>query len=79
MVLEDFKKLVGNPQPYVGDVLYRLDVFNISGLSIKGDYEYPVFDVLFSHSSFHRSSTEAEAALAKIVNGKHSDEIYCAY
>lgn len=79
MVFEDFKKLAGNPQPYVGDVLYRLDVFNISGLSIKGDYEYPVFDVLLSHSSFHHSLSEAEVTLGNIVNDKHSDGIYCAY
>lgn len=79
MIFEDFKKLVETPKPYVGDVFYRLDVFSISGHSIKEICKYPAFDVWLSHSSFHRSSAEAEAFLEKIMNGKHSDNIYCAY
>ena len=79
MIFEDFKKLVETPKPYVGDVFYRLDVFSISGHCIKEVCKYPAFDVWLSHSSFHRSSAEAEAFLKKIMNGKHSDNIYCVY
>ena len=79
MVFEDFKKLAENPRPYVGDAFYRLDVFYMTGRSSVEVCKYPMFDVWLSHSSFHHSLPEAEAALAKIVNGKHSDGIYCAY
>ena len=79
MKFEEFKKLAENPQPYVGDVFYRLDVFNMSGRYIKKVCKYSVFEVWLSNSSFYHSLSEAEAVLGRIVNGKHSDEIYCAY
>lgn len=79
MVFEDFKKLAENTRPYVVDVLYRLDVFYMTGRSRVEVCKYPMFDVWLSHSSFHHSLSEAEVALGGIVNGKHSDEIYCAY
>ena len=79
MVFEDFKKQAENTRPYVGDAFYRLDVFYMTGRSSVEVCKYPMFDVWLSHSSFHYSLSESEIALGNIVNGKHSDGIYCAY